>query len=223
MRLRIALRLIVSRPLTALLVVLVLAGPLAARTITLTAEDCDRMACTTAKSPRSSLAFCQMAPGVFDTAHELQLYQGMALLIRFPLDAIPKGQRITKAELTVRATNLDGNPKLHVCRVLAEWGAGVCHRYRMTYPQKLEWATPGARGAATDRAARDTALIQVQAKTEYTVDVTEDIELWYTGAAPNRGWVMDMEGGYSLYLPSPYSPLKGSAKEWKLRITYEPQ
>jgi hypothetical protein len=204
-------------------ILLAVVGPAAARTITLTADDCDRMAGLSPKSPRSSWALVQYSPGTFDTAHQLQLYQGHALLMRFPLDQIPKGQRITKAELTVKVDHVDGAPLLPVRRVLAEWGHGVCHLYRMTYPEKIAWSQPGGQGAAADRAHKDTAVIHAKAIGEYTIDVTEDVELWYTGAAANRGWIFAIESGYSLFMPSPYSPARDGGKQWKLRITYEPQ
>jgi len=202
---------------------LVPAGRAGARTITLTAEDCDRMAGITAKSPRSSWAFTQYATGAYDTFLQLQLYQGMAVLMRFPLTEIPKGQRITKAELIVTVTHVDSAPKLYIRRLLAEWGHGVCHQYRLTYPEKVPWTQPGAQGAATDRAHKDSAVIHAQAAGEYTADVTEDVELWYTGGAANQGWIMAIETGFSLSLPSPYSAHSASPKQWKLRITYEPQ
>lgn len=68
-------------------------------------------------------------------------------------------------------------------------------------------------------------LIKVTKVGEYTVDVTEDIELWYTGAAVNRGWIMTLErDGEHIYLASPYTPgYLGGGKTWKLQITFEPQ
>jgi hypothetical protein len=206
-----------------LIAVLLAASPLAARTITLTAEDCDQIAVLSPVAPRVSWGVTRHAAGVFDTTHQLQLYQNTTLLIRFPLDKIPKGQRITKAELTFKAEYKDGEPKAQLRRVLAEWGPGVCHLYRMTYPKKVEWAQPGGRGGATDIASKVTATVLVQALREYTVDVTEDVELWYTGAAANRGWSLWQDTAYALYLPSPYNPHSDSARLWKLRITYEPQ
>ena len=209
--------------LPALLLVLCVCGPLTARTITLTAEDCDQIAVLSAKAPRLSWACCQLAPGVSDTAHQLQMYQDMALLMRFPMERIPKDQRITKAELTLKANHVDNNPHLHMRRLLAEWGPGVCHLYRTTQPRKIEWKEAGARGVTTDRANRESAVFNIPSAGEYTKDVTEDIELWYTGAVANRGWIFTLDSGFSLSLPSPYSPATASGKEWKLRITYEPK
>ena len=54
--------------------------------------------------------------------------------------------------------------------------------------------------------------------------VTEDIELWYTGAAANRGWILTMEENTGpVYLYAPYGPHHGGAQRWKLQITYEPK
>jgi hypothetical protein len=206
----------------AALLVLLAAGPLAARTITLTAEDSDLMAVTSAQAPRASWA-ARLTPGVLDTTQGLQMFQEMTLLIRFPLDKLPRGQRITRAELTLKSQHKDGEPTLHLRRVLAEWGPGVCHLYRMTLPQKVKWAQPGARGGASDLANKETAKLRVQALGEHTLDVTEDVELWYTGAAANRGWALWQEGAYAIYFPSPYNPQLGTGAEWKLRITFEPR
>ena len=39
---------------------------------------------------------------------------------------------------------------------------------------------------------------------EQTADVTEDIELWYTGAAPNRGWILTLDDtSPSISVPAP--------------------
>src|SRR4051812_30621444 len=50
-----------------------------------------------------------------------------SLLLRYSLDQIPKGMRITHAEWTI-AHNVSG-AKVNVWRVLAEWGPGACHRF----------------------------------------------------------------------------------------------
>jgi hypothetical protein len=146
-----------------------------------------------------------------------------AVLIRFPIEQIPRGQRVTKAELTLQVTHVDQKARLRLRRLQAEWGTGVCHQYRMVHPRKLEWSQPGAQGAPADRAAKDSAVVDVPTLGEYTLDVTEDIELWYTRATANRGWILNLENAYALYLPSPHSPPTGGGKQWKLRITFEPQ
>jgi hypothetical protein len=210
--------------LLALALVPALAGPLPAKTLTLTAEDCDRMAVLSAKLPRASWAAVLVAQSTYNTESQLQLWPDMAVLLRFPLDTIPKDQRITKAELTVACEYVAGTPAVSVRRLLAEWGHGACYQYRMTYPEKLEWAKPGGRGASTDRAARDSAVFKIGAVGEHTVDVTEDIDLWYTGAVANRGWILAIENQSGpAYLASPYAPHYGGGKKWKLRITFEPK
>jgi hypothetical protein len=206
---------------------LLLTNALSARTVTLTAEDCDQMAAISALAPRLSWAMVQPNTGVFNTQPQMQWHGKMALLMRFPFtELIPKGQRITKAEMSIAPTYLAGGvPEVHVRRILAEWGTGVCHLYRRTYPEKVEWAQPGGRGAATDRAAKDSAVFKFAKIGEQTVDLTEDVELWYTGAAANRGWIMTLEpDGTHIYLPSPYTlEHLGGGKQWKLQVTFEPQ
>ncbi len=200
-----------------------LQGKLEARTITLTADDCDQMAALTPIAPRLSWGLSQQTPGVFFGQPQLYFVNNLALLLRFPVaDLIPKGQRITKAEFTITPNYVAANPTVRVRRVLAEWGPGVCHQYRMTYPKKVEWAQPGGRGAAVDRSDKDSAVFKMSKVGEHTADVTEDIELWYTGAANNRGWILTLDEGV-VYLPTPYSLPGTTGKQWKLQITFEPQ
>jgi hypothetical protein len=202
-----------------------LAAPAAARTITLTSEDCDQMAFLSARTPRLSWAGLLAARDAYNAEAQVQLYPDMAILMRFGLSKIPKGQRITKAEFTIPADYVAGVP-VHIGarRILAEWGTGVCHQYRMTYPKKVEWTTPGARGGTTDRANKDSGVFRFKVVGEQTIDVTEDVELWYTGAVANRGWILAIDNnGGPVYLPSPYSPHTANAARWRLVITYEPQ
>ena len=208
----------------AVVVALVLVPLAGARTITLTAEDCDKMAVLSAKVPRLGWAAIQANTGVYSAENSLQLFPDMALLMRFSLQPIPKNQRITKAEFTMPTDYVAGKPDLSVRRLVADWGIGVCHLYRQTYPQKIEWAQPGGRGAATDRHNKDSALFRIEKVGDHTVDVTEDVELWYTNAVPNRGWILAIENQSGpFYSPSPYSPRYNSGKRWKLQITFEPQ
>lgn len=208
------------------LAVMSMGTALHARTITLTADDCDAMAVLSAKAPRFSWAGMLSATGVLNPDGQIQLYSDMAILMRFPIDkAIPKDQRITKAELTLEANYLAGTlTEIHVRRMLAEWGTGVCHQYRLTHPKKIEWAQPGGRGGNTDRTNKDTGVFKIPKVGIYTVDVTEDVELWYTGAVANRGWILTMEENTGpVYLYAPYGPHQGAPKRWKLQITYEPK
>jgi hypothetical protein len=199
----------------------VLAGTGQARTITLTAEDCDQIAIIAAKAPLMSWALA-VNVATYNTEPSLQIFPEMSVLLRYPLDRIPKGQRITKAELTLTADYVASSPQLTVRRLLAQWGHGVCYKYRQTFPRKEEWAKPGGLGASTDRAGRDTAVFRMEKTGDHTVDVTEDVELWYTGGAANRGWILAIENGGIVYMGSPYAPHHETAKHWKLTITFEP-
>src|SRR5262245_43586089 len=106
-----------------------LATPAAARTITLTDADCERMAFIHAAAPRWSWGGYDVGPGRQSTG-SLYLYRDRAFLIAFPLEKIPKGQRIVAAELRF-TTGLQPKieQRLHLRRILASWGAGVCWRY----------------------------------------------------------------------------------------------
>ncbi len=201
---------------------LVFASTVSARTITITAESCDEMACISALVPR--LSWAMGGDNKINNAHgTLYFNSNTALFLRFPIkDLIPKGQRITKAELTIAPNYIAGIPEINVRRLLAEWGSGVCYQYRMTYPQKIEWSQPGARGNSSDRANKNSATFKFSKVGEQTADVTEDIELWYTGASPNRGWIFTMDINNWAYFLSPYSPQSGGSKTWKLQISFEP-
>ena len=196
------------------------AGILSARTITLTGDDCDQAAVITSQEPRLGWAGYMPAPKIYSTYTQMNLYAHHAVLVRFPLDRIPKDQRITKAEWTIPTNYVAGpKPQLTVHRLLADWATGVCHKYRLTYPKKMEWTVPGAKGVASDRANQVSAVFRYDKAGSQTVDVTQDIELWYTGAVPNRGWILNLEPDTAIYLSSPYP---GGA-DWKLQITFEPK
>ena len=209
----------------ALAVIFAAAIPVDAKTLVITLDESDQIACISAKAPRMSWATWDFGKGVFDSAHQVQFRGGIGVIIRFPLESIPKGQRILKAELTTSALYVEGaSTRIQVRRMLADWGAGVCHSFRRTYPEKQEWAQPGGRGAGVDRAAKDSAVLEFKAVGESTVDITEDVELWYTGGAANRGWMLPLENEQqNIYLASPYGPNQDSGKKWKLQITYEPE
>ena len=138
-------------------------------------------------------------------------------LIRYSLDEIPEGMRITRAEWTI-AHNVS-NTTVSVWRVLQEWGLGACHQYRMKLPEKKEWSVPGARGQSTDRATNPTATGRFVNGQLLTVNVTQDIEMWYNGAAKNQGWLLTFEGGALMHSPTH----GGHAAKWTLTITYEPE
>ncbi len=193
-----------------------------ARTIVLTDIDCERMASISSDAPRASWAGISYGPGQF-TNSTINLTVKQAFLIAYPLDRIPPGQRITRAEWIV-PYNLHSpasGVRMHVRRILQPWGAGVCHDYRATRPEKLQWNTPGARGLGQDRTADDTAVAVAKGAGDMTLNVTQDVELWYSGAVKNHGWIITVDDpDCYLYLSSPFW---GAPKGWKLRITFEPE
>jgi hypothetical protein len=207
--------------IASLLLVVAVTAPAPARTVTLTALDCDRMAFISKALPDYSWAVSN-AKGRSDVSGRLDLAPGTGLLMRFSLDSIPKDQRILRAELTMIPDYIYAGPRVQVRRILADWGTGVNYRYSRTFPTKVEWSQPGARGAS-DRALQLTGAMTLKVRAENTIEVTQDVDLWYTGAAPNRGWILNLENDRGVtYLPSPYFPHGATPKSWRLLITYEP-
>lgn len=147
------------------------------------------------------------------------------LLIRYSLDQIPEGMRVTNAELVFPMWHSD-EARFYLWRILQEWGPGVSYKYRMVRPQKAEWAEPGARAMGVDHLVRPTAICRPKSSdvsqhgTErgIAVNVTKDVALWHSGAAPNNGWMITSEG--TIHFHSPFSRQMGI---WKLRITFEPE
>lgn len=206
--------------LLVLAIVAVAAAPLHARTIELTDADADMLAMIGPEAPRLSWAGYEAAPGMF-TNHTVYLRPRASLLIRVPLDRIPAGMRITKAEWVLRMNAASAlEPRLYVWRVLQEWGPGVCYDYRMTRDELVEWSEPGARASGSDRVERPTAMVLGKVGVDMVLNVTEDVELWYSGAAPNNGWMFTIEDQITMTLIAPAYTTRGS---WKLRITYEPE
>jgi hypothetical protein len=206
----------------AAVVFLTTALPLHAKTLVLTDADCDEMASISADAPRLG-----WAGGLFATAewsnHVIDITPKNSFLIRYPIDRIPAGHRITKAEWIVPFSQAHppGGVRLQVRRLLVPWGAGVSFDTRMVRPEKHAWHTPGARGLGKDRAAKASATATARGAGELTFNVTEDVELWYTGVAKNHGWILTAEDEATFFRAS--SPFWGSPKGWKLRITYEPE
>ena len=198
-----------------------LAQESAARTIVLTDEDCEQMAAISADAPQMSWAGTSYGLGEY-TNHTIDVTTKSAFLIRYPLDRIPPGQRITRAEWVVpyQLVIPANGVRLQVRRILASWGAGVSHARRMARPEPMAWTTPGARALGQDRAAQATATATVKGTGEQSFNVTQDVELWYSGAAPNHGWLLGVEDQDALVRMT--SPFWGAPKGWKLRITYEP-
>lgn len=192
-----------------------------ARTIEMTDADCDRMACIGLQAPRSSWMMTELGAGEYSTLF-LDIKSERSFLIRYPLDRIPPGQRITRAEwiLPISIVNPPADGRLYVRRIIGPWGVGVCHDFRMQRPKKLPWTVPGAGGASTDRATQASVIARVKPG-EVTINVTEDVELWYTGAAENQGWIVTVED--PALLVRVHSPLWAGTGLLKLRITYEPE
>lgn len=194
--------------------------PAEGRTILLNAGDCDRAAGIAESAPRLSWAL-RRSHGVVHTAG-VSLSEGRALLLRFDLDRIPVGQRIVHAELIVPVAGTSGTePRFYLWRVLADWGAGVCYRYRFAREEQVPWTRPGARGISSDRAIRPTDVIRLPQPAEAVINVTEDVELWHSGRSQNFGWLFTVEDpGVQVDLQS---PLWDDPAAWTLRITYEPE
>jgi hypothetical protein len=209
--------------LAALFTMIASCGLASARTIELGDYDCDRMAVISPQAPLSGWAATELGPGEFTTTL-LDLRAERAFLVRFPLTRIPEGQRIARAEwvLPIGLISTTGAaPKLFIRRILGEWGTGVSHEFRMRRPKELKWTQPGAAGVSTDRAAQPSAVVAVPNMGELVVNVTEDVELWYTGVAENQGWIVTVEDPTVLVRLN--SPLWSGMGTYKLRITYEPE
>lgn len=202
------------------------ASPAAARTIVISSEDCEQMAFIAAETPKLTWASYQVQPGVYTNQYHLTMARDRALLICFPLDRLPKDQKITKAELVLPVTYLDGEGRLQLRRIVTEWGTGVNYQYRMVRPEKKEWSKPGAADTKLDALMSSSVKLSEQIRTlkETAVNVTEDVELWYSGAAVNHGWriAAEPDGNPYLYMLSPISCYPDGRGSMKLRITYEP-
>jgi len=208
----------------ALVAALMLVGPSvgSAKTFVLTAQSSDRIAAIAEPAPRHSLAMNERASGVFDTSR-VHLAHDRSFLIRFSLERIPPAQRIAHAELMMPVAEVVGSePRFYLWRLNARWGAGACYDYRTTVPKLTAWTRPGARGLSSDRATRPTDIVRLTGPGEVTVNVTEDVALWYTGSASNEGWIVTVEDPeLAVYLASPLASTEARSA-WKLRITYEP-
>jgi hypothetical protein len=195
---------------------LALVPPAFCRTITLKPEALDAFAALSEAHPMNGWA-CFNYDGTRYVSSVPGVGPSNSLLVRYSLDQIPKGMRITHAEFTI-AHNVS-SAKVNVWRILAEWGLGVCHQFRMTHPEKRAWSVAGARGKSTDRATNPTASGKFVDGQLLTVNVTPDVELWYTGAAPNRGWLLTFESGALLHSVTH----DGHRFKWQVRVTYEPE
>jgi hypothetical protein len=204
------------------LVLAISAAAAHARTIVITDEDCDQMAAISSDAPLLSWAGTATATNEYAN-YAIDLTTRSAFLIKYPLERIPKGQKITRAEWIIpyNIVSPPAGARLQIRRVLKTWGVGASHQYRMTRPEKLEWNTPGARGVGQDRAAQATAIATVKGNSEQSFNVTQDVELWYSGAAGNNGWIVTVEDQDAWVRCG--SPFWTNPKGWKLRITFEPE
>ena len=194
-----------------------LAFTASARTITLKPEAIDAFATLSENHPRSGWAAQQIDPALYVSNPPIGAPNN-SCLIRYSFDQIPKGNRITHAEWVIPAGPAAAST-VSVWRVIAEWGIGVCHQFRMIHPKRLEWSVPGARGRSVDRATRPTGSGKFgPGALQVTVNVTQDVELWHSGAAPNRGWLLTFDSPSILI-----SPTHAGRQAWQLRITYEPE
>ena len=215
---------IVGLQLTLILVITLLTSSVVSgRTFEVTDEDCVRIAMIASDAPRLSWAAFPAKYGY--TTNPLALYNNntrkTAFLIVFPLDQIPGDMRITSATISMHCILLSTNtPRLEVRRIIGDWSDGVCHTYRRILPEKVKWTKPGATGVGTDRARRATGLLQLGEELgEFSLNVTEDAELWYLGDVPNNGWIVTLETEGEARFRSPtHNP-----GYWKLSVTYEPR
>lgn len=212
----------ISGALMLCLVAMVPAFNLRARTIELTAQRIDKMAFLSEEGPRQSWAAREISAGIF-VNDRLDLDNSRSVLIRYNLDVIPPQQRIAHAEwvIPIESRRPSTGARLFVWRMLADWGAGAGHRYRLTVPDEpIPWALPGARGNSSDRATRPTSVVQPTDHDEQVLTVTEDVELWYSGVSPNRGWMIAVEDPtVEIHMPT---PMNLDPFQWVLRVTYEP-
>lgn len=207
---------------------LLIAGTLSnaqARTVTLTAADCDLMATISAQGPGYGWMGRLVREGQF-TTNTVNASGNAAILLRFRLDQIPKDQQIVRAELLLPLSRMGGrgsvanrNVRLFVWRLKQPWGVGASYLNRMVRPERVAWAQPGARGIGSDRASNPTGEMFLTNETgEIAFNVLNDVELWVSGSIPNHGWIVCTEDPKEVVeLVFPLT----SPDSWKLRITYE--
>ena len=200
---------------------LLAAADAAARTITLDDTQVFHIAHIGPQVPQASWLGRHSSPGIYVNNY-MDMTPGRRFLIRYPIESIPPGQRIVSATWTIP---VDQDPRvpirLFVWRLLTPWGLGVNHQYRTQLPKPVPWAEPGAGAPGIDRAITPTATINIEGVGEQVIDVTQDVEMWYTGMAPNHGWVMAIDEANTVLRL--YTPLYNGRGKYRLRITYEPE
>ena len=208
--------------LVALCTMLATPARLLARTEVFDASIVDRIAGIAEDAPRQGLAL-QPWGASFYSVGQVLLTQDRSMMLRFALDKIPADHRIAHAELVVPVRAVSGNePRFYLWRTVANWGPGVCWKYqRVVKDTPVPWAREGARGIGMDRAAQPTDVLRLTNPQDIVVNVTEDIDLWHSGAAPNRGWMFTVEDPDVVV--NLWSPIWDGVDRWKLRVTYEPK
>lgn len=206
--------------------VMLFAGVAHARTIELSDKDCRHMAAIDADAPHLGWAAYGHS-GAYHTMYveltTLGRQGGRAFLIKFPLDRIPEGMRITNAKLVLPVIHVhprDRRPRVEVRRIMGAWGAGVCHEYRMQIPEKVKWTAPGAMMPGKDRARRPTAAVRVSDNGDLEFNVTQDVELFAVGAVENNGWIITIDDEHALVR---FDSPTWSPGRWKLLVTFEPR
>ena len=126
----------------------------------------------------------------------LDLRAERAFLIRYPLDRIPAGQRITRAEWIVPVDLISATGREPSCTSGESSALGEPASVTIT-ARNVPSRSPGLSRAR--RASRPTGPRSRRPSSpcpgpgELTINVTEDVELWYTGAAENQGWIVTVE------------------------------
>lgn len=209
-----------------LVLLLVCVWPAMARTIEMTDKDCELMAAIDAEAPNQSWA-SNGSGGSYSSMYIFLDARGRrgnrSFLIQFPLDQIPKGMRITNAELTMPAEQVypeARQPRVQIRRIIGPWGAGVNHIYRMQRPEKKKWSSPGASASGRDVARRPSAVVRCKESKNIDVNVTQDVELWVSGTVENHGWIITLDEDHSLVR---FTSPTWSPGTWKLRVTFEPR
>lgn len=162
-------------------------------------------------------------------------------LVQFSLASIPAGQLITSATLKLHLNvappnqhNVDGY------RLLVDWvegdGPSAGGTFGATWIDRDKgnglpnWTVAGASGAGSDRAVTSSFTLTLADQTleaglpVVTKDVTSDVQAWYTGAAPNFGWLLQS----SIFTATVYTGYGareqgGTTLDPQLIITYVPE
>jgi hypothetical protein len=199
-------------------------GHLSARTLYFSELDMVGVAVISSDAPELSWAAVSMGSGTY-TLEKVSLSLSSTLLIRFPIEAIPEGYRIVRAELSIPVIDVPAgkDPILIVRRMQGDWGMGVNYNYRMQHPEKVLWEEAGAKGTVKDRSASPSAVAKIGGAGHYRVVVTQDVDMWYTGSVPNYGWSVSLEESNArVNLATCWTAGTRFSRSWQLIVTYEP-